>query len=56
MQKDPEVDKNAKMYKEVSHNLVVKEGLKVMDTTAITLCMDNKLPIIIFNIKKKGKY
>lgn len=52
--KDPLKDKNSKMYKEISHDAVVKQGLKVMDTTAITLCMDNKLPIIIFNIKDKG--
>ncbi len=52
--KDPLKDKNSKMYKEISHDYVVKQGLKVMDATAITLCMDNKLPIIIFNIKQKG--
>jgi len=33
---------------------VIKRRLKVMDTTAVTLCMDNKLPIIVFNLTKKG--
>jgi len=33
---------------------VLKRGLKVMDATAISLCMDNKLPIIVFNLTQKG--
>ena len=33
---------------------VLKKGLKVMDATAISLCMDNKLPIVVFNLNKKG--
>ena len=33
---------------------MLERGLKVMDTTAISLCMDNKLPIVIFNLRKPG--
>ncbi|MDD5671301.1 MAG: UMP kinase, partial [Candidatus Omnitrophica bacterium] len=33
---------------------VLKKGLKVMDTTAISLCMDNRLPIVVFNLTKRG--
>jgi uridylate kinase len=33
---------------------VIEKGLKVMDATAVTLCMDNNLPIIVFNLKEKG--
>jgi uridylate kinase len=33
---------------------VLKKGLKVMDTTAISLCMDNRLPIIVYNLRVKG--
>jgi uridylate kinase len=51
---DPNVDKNAKKFDELSYLEVVKRRLKVMDTTAVTLCMDNKLPIIVFNLTKKG--
>jgi len=46
---DPEKVAGAKMYKNISYLDVVKQGLKVMDSTAITLSMDNKLPIIVFN-------
>ena len=51
---DPMVDKNAKKYDELTYIEVLQEGLKVMDATAISLCMDNDLPIIIFNLKKPG--
>jgi uridylate kinase len=51
---DPEKDKNAFKYTTISHLDVVKKGLKVMDTTAITLSMDNKLPIIIFDMDTEG--
>jgi uridylate kinase len=46
---DPEKVPDAKMYKNISYLDVVKQGLKVMDSTAITLSMENKLPIIVFN-------
>ncbi|MEK7689273.1 MAG: UMP kinase [Deltaproteobacteria bacterium] len=52
--RDPVKDKRAKKYDELTYIGVLKKGLKVMDTTAISLCMDNKLPIIVFNLKTKG--
>lgn len=52
--KDPVKHKNAKKYEELTYIDVLKNELKVMDATAITLCMDNKLPIIVFNLKTKG--
>lgn len=51
---DPEVNANAKKFDELSHLEVVKRQLQVMDTTAVALCMDNKLPIVVFNLTKKG--
>jgi uridylate kinase len=51
---DPMVDKNARKYDELTYIEVLQEGLKVMDATAISLCMDNDLPIIVFNLKKPG--
>ena len=49
---DPEKVKNAFRFDNISYMEVVKRGLKIMDTTAITLSMDNKLPIIVFNFDK----
>ena len=51
---DPVKVKDAKFYPEISHLDVLKQGLAVMDTTAISLCMDNHMPIIVFNIKQPG--
>ncbi|MEK6732415.1 MAG: UMP kinase [Candidatus Omnitrophota bacterium] len=51
---DPQKDKSAKKYKSLKYIQVLKKGLKVMDATAISLCMDNKLPIIVFNLTQKG--
>jgi len=51
---DPLVDPNAKMYKKINYIDVLKKGLEVMDSTAISLCMDNALPIVVFNVRKKG--
>jgi uridylate kinase len=48
---DPEVNKDARMYSSISYLEVLSQGLKVMDSTAITLCMDNRLPILVFNLK-----
>jgi len=50
---DPEKVKDAMKFDTISYMEIVKRGLKVMDTTAITLSMDNKLPIIVFNFNKK---
>ena len=51
---DPEKNKSAKRFTNISYLDVIKKGLKVMDSTAITLCMDNKLPIIVFDLGKSG--
>jgi uridylate kinase len=50
---DPEKVKNASKFDNISYMEIVNRGLKVMDTTAITLSMDNKLPIIVFNFNKE---
>lgn len=51
---DPEMDASAKRYERISFNEVYEKGLKVMDMTAITLCKENKLPIVVFNMNKSG--
>jgi len=52
--KDPVKYKDAKKYAELSYMEVLRKKLKVMDATAVSLCMDNDLPIVVFNMKKKG--
>lgn len=52
--KDPMKEKDAKKYNTLSYIKALKDNLKVMDATAISLCMDNNLPIIVFNLKKSG--
>jgi uridylate kinase len=51
---DPMLNPDATKYDNISYLKVLAEGLKVMDATAISLCMDNKLPIVVFNLKKRG--
>ena len=51
---DPEKDINAVKYETISFTEVYEKGLEVMDMTAFTLCNENKLPIIVFDINKKG--
>lgn len=51
---DPLVDKTSRKFSSIKYLDVIKKGLKIMDTTAISLCKDNKLPIIIFNLKRRG--
>lgn len=51
---DPVKVKSATMYSEIKYIDVLRQGLKVMDTTAISLCMDNSLPIIVFNLLQSG--
>jgi uridylate kinase len=51
---DPEKDKKAKKFSHISFNEVYRRDLKVMDMTAFTLCQENNLPIIVFNMNKKG--
>jgi len=51
---DPEKDKNALKYDQISFDEVYDKKLKVMDLTAITMCKENNLPIIVFNMNKPG--
>ena len=51
---DPVQVKDARMFDRISYMDVLKKGLKVMDSTAISLCKDNNLPIVIFNLNKRG--
>ena len=51
---DPEKHPNAKFFPELNYMQVVSKGLRIMDPTAITLSMDNKLPIVIFNMSQPG--
>ena len=47
---DPEIDKNAKLIECITHREALERGLGVMDSTALSLCMDNGLPILVFNM------
>jgi len=51
---DPLTNPSAKMYNELPFLSIINQNLKVMDSTAITLCMDNALPLIVFNFKETG--
>jgi uridylate kinase len=51
---DPEKDPNAVRYNQVSYKEVYEKGLSIMDMTAFTLCQENKLPIIVFDMNKPG--
>ena len=51
---DPKKDTEAKMFDRISYLDVISKGLAVMDATAISLCMDNSLPIIVFNLTRPG--
>jgi uridylate kinase len=51
---DPEKVPNAKMIERITYMDVLKKGLSVMDSTAISLCMDNKMPIVVFNMNVPG--
>lgn len=52
--KDPQKFKDAKKFEELSYIDVLNKGLKVMDSTAISLCMDNNIDIVVFNVFQKG--
>ncbi len=52
--KDPLVHRKARKYEELTYIDVLRKNLKVMDATAISLCMDNDLPIVVFNLTKRG--
>lgn len=51
---DPRIDSNAIKLKTMKYIDVLQKGLKIMDATSISLCMDNRLPIIVFNLRKPG--
>jgi uridylate kinase len=51
---DPMTNSDAEKYDRISYLQVLERGLKVMDATAISLCMDNKLPIVVFNLRTAG--
>jgi uridylate kinase len=51
---DPQKVPDAKMFARINYLDVLSRGLKVMDTTAISMCMDNGLPIIVFNLNVPG--
>jgi uridylate kinase len=51
---DPETDAGATFFENITYREVLEKRLNVMDTTAISLCMDNKLPIIVFDVREPG--
>ncbi len=48
------MDEDAVFFPEISYMEVLSRNLKVMDATAISLCMENRLPIVVFNLRDKG--
>ena len=53
---DPKTNPDATLYETLDYLDVLKKGLKVMDSTAISLCMDHELPILVFNLSKGGNF
>ena len=51
---DPMKDDSAVKFSQLSYLEILKKGLQVMDSTSVSLCMDNKLPMIIFNVREKS--
>ena len=51
---DPRIEPDAKLYDEITHRDALEQGLKVADATAFSLCMDNQMPIIVFNLLTEG--
>ncbi|HEY6119829.1 MAG TPA: UMP kinase [Pyrinomonadaceae bacterium] len=51
---DPVTDATAELYNSITYRQVLEQQLRVMDASAISLCMDNRLPIIVFNMRKAG--
>src|SRR5882757_4649093 len=51
---DPKADPTAEMFREITHREVLERDLKVADATAFSLCMDNRMPIIVFNLLTEG--
>ena len=52
--KDPVTNKDAVLYDAINYTEVLTENLKVMDSTAISMCRDNNLPVVVFNLEKRG--
>ncbi len=52
--KDPVKEKDARMFNKISYTEVLTKNLKVMDSTAVSMCRDNNLPLVVFNLEKKG--
>jgi uridylate kinase len=52
---DPQTDPTAQKFEELSYIEILSRRLKVMDSTAISLCMDNRFPIVVFNLQEKGR-
>ncbi|HYA02096.1 MAG TPA: UMP kinase [Syntrophobacteria bacterium] len=52
---DPKMDPTAQKFDELTYIEVLSRRLKVMDSTAISLCMDNRFPIVVFNLQEKGR-
>lgn len=53
---DPKIDKDAKRYESLKYRDVLNQDLKIMDASAIALCRDNKIPIVVFSILEKGAF
>ena len=51
---DPRIEPDAKLYDEITHRDALEQGLKVADATAFSLCMDNQMPIVVFNLLRDG--
>ena len=51
---DPEKDENAELFERITYQEVISERLKVMDMTAFTMCHENDMPIVVFNINTPG--
>ncbi|HEY2587729.1 MAG TPA: UMP kinase [Tepidisphaeraceae bacterium] len=51
---DPKKDKDAVLYNDISYEQVLRDKLRVMDLTAITLCMERKIPLVVFNLRTPG--
>ncbi len=51
---DPRIDPDATLFREITHREVLDRELKVADATAFSLCMDNKMPMLVFNLLERG--
>jgi uridylate kinase len=52
--RDPAIDASARRFERLTYMEIIKRGLKIMDTTAISMCMDHNLPVLVFNLQKVG--